>query len=832
LFTLLASATLLAAEPQSIRRPLVFEPNRGQAPAQVKWVARGPGYQLFLTTEGVTVMVKERPDPLPKRNVFSVTFPPAAQKRQISKPMYSAVSLKLIGSRPWNDVTGLEPTGGVSNYLLGNDPKAWHTNVPHYARIRANGVYDGIDLVFYSQGGNLEYDFIVAPGADPNQIRLAFEGQGRMRVDDKSGDLVLTTPGGSELLQIRPRVYQQVGDERVEVAGGYELLDHGRAAFALASYDPRQPLVIDPTVIFQHTFLGNDHDEASAVAVDANGNAYVTGLTNSYNFLNSCYSNCGAPATPPLQPDQPGMDAFVLAVNPQGNLLFVTYLGGEGYDAAYGIAVNASGIYITGTTTSIHFPQQNSKKTTDQDVFVTKMTLSGNRINYTAIVGGSGVDVGNSIAVDLASQQAYVTGTTYSGNFPNSYHITGAGPDPYDGGAGDVFVFYLDSFGNLAKSIRIPAKSIDWGSSIALAHDGSAWIAGMTCSSDFTALAPTPGAYRGSCSGFVVKWRPLLSSPQFARFLIGGQAVAVDPSGNGYVVGYDPIGYLGEIMELTKLDPTGAILKNVAVTGGAWFVEYARGNGIAVNAQGEVYITGYAQDNLMHHSGLYLVKLKSTLNASDLFEYLVEPGATGENGTGIAIFDGSPFNPPQIYIASTSNFAPTSGAPSSSRDALVYRLDDDWAGLGLKRLQNSSNQTQYINIESGAVAVSTIQPTWLSAEWNIIEQTPIAGDPAGQKVYWIQNQLKPDEFLNVESGSIQSTPIQPGWLNARWTFELVDGTTTFQIHNVGRPDEYLNIVNGVLAAGPRVTIPPPPPTKAGGAGIGRPTWYWILNPVN
>ena len=142
---------------------------------------------------------------------------------------------------------GLEPTGGVSNYIRGNDAKDSLNGIPHYARLSVAGVYDGVDLVFYSNGGDLEYDFVVAPGADPKQIRLAFDGQERMRVDEKSGDLVLTTAGGSELRQVRPQVYQQLGNQRVEVAGGYQLLDHGRAAFTLASYQHRRPLVIDPT---------------------------------------------------------------------------------------------------------------------------------------------------------------------------------------------------------------------------------------------------------------------------------------------------------------------------------------------------------------------------------------------------------------------------------------------------------------------------------------------------------------------------------------------------------------------------------------------------------
>jgi hypothetical protein len=224
------TSTFVSAAPQPppFRRPLVFEPNHGQALAAVKWIARGSGYQLLLTAEGAAITL---PDPSEKA-------PLAAGS---SKQTYSTVHMKLTGGWPWTGIEGLDPTGGVSNYLLGNDPRQWHTNIPHYARLTAAQVYDGIDLVFYSHGGDLEYDFVVAPGADPKQIRLAFDGVDHLRVDRESGDLLLETAGGSELRHIRPKVYQQVGNQRVEVAGGYEILDRRQATFALAAYDRQLP---------------------------------------------------------------------------------------------------------------------------------------------------------------------------------------------------------------------------------------------------------------------------------------------------------------------------------------------------------------------------------------------------------------------------------------------------------------------------------------------------------------------------------------------------------------------------------------------------------------
>jgi len=200
---LISSASFLAAA------PFAFEPNRGQSPTQAKWIARGPSYDLLLTDEGLTMMIHDGK----------------------SRTRSSAVRMKLEGSRPWKTLTGLEPTGGQA-----------HT--PRYAKVRAAGVYDGIDLVFHDHDGNLEYDFVVAPGADPSNILLAFEGLQRMRIDNQSGELILTTWGGSELRHACPKVYQQIGEKRVEIAGGYELLNSNRAAFTLARYDSRYPLAI------------------------------------------------------------------------------------------------------------------------------------------------------------------------------------------------------------------------------------------------------------------------------------------------------------------------------------------------------------------------------------------------------------------------------------------------------------------------------------------------------------------------------------------------------------------------------------------------------------
>src|ERR1700733_3185723 len=277
----LSGSTLLAAapaQPQTFHLPLTFEQNRGQAPKEVKWLGHGSSYRILFDGDGATFLLPEKYD-----TRAAVGRRPVSVHRSFQMK-YSVMRMKLAGGRPWKDISGVEPTGGVSNYQSLTDLKSWISNVPQYERVKVANVYEGIDLILYSNGKDLEYDFVVAPGADPKQVQVVFEGVKGMRVDEKSGDLVLTAPDGSELRQFRPKVYQQIAGKRVEVAGGYRLLGQGRAAFTLAAYDRSRALVIDPKVDFTTFYGGSSADVPLAVAVDDDGNSYITGYTSSRDF--------------------------------------------------------------------------------------------------------------------------------------------------------------------------------------------------------------------------------------------------------------------------------------------------------------------------------------------------------------------------------------------------------------------------------------------------------------------------------------------------------------------------------------------------------------------
>jgi hypothetical protein len=314
---------------------LSFEANQGQTDARVGFLARGSGYALFLTPTG---------------SVLRLQVPAGPGAGATPGSSEAVLGMRLVGANPATQLVGMDLLSGTSNYLIGNDPSQWHTNIADYARVEARGVYPGVNLVYYGNQRRLEYDFTVAPGADPGAIRLAFPGAESATLDDQ-GNLVLQTAGGAVVEQA-PVLYQEAGGVRQAVSGHYVLEENGQAGFAVGSYDQSKPLVIDPILSYS-TFLGGSGlDVGRGIAVDAAGNAYVTGTSASPNF----------PTANPLQATPGGAyNIFVAKLNPAGSaLVYSTYLGGSSGDNGYGIAVDASGnAYVTGTTSATNFPTAN-----------------------------------------------------------------------------------------------------------------------------------------------------------------------------------------------------------------------------------------------------------------------------------------------------------------------------------------------------------------------------------------------------------------------------------------------------------------------------------------
>jgi len=628
--------------------PLAFEPNVGQTDAQVRFLARGGGMTAFFTdTETVMVLSRSRQA---KKPVGPGRAEAPAEVEQ------TVVRMKLAGAGQPRRAIGLEKLPGISNYFIGNDPAKWRTDVPHYGRIQYEGVYPGIDLVWYGNQRRLEYDFVVAPGADPKQIQVAYEGVESLGVE-ANGELVLRT-GLGEVRQQKPRVYQETGGKRVEVGARYAIVAGNRVSFELARYDRRRELRIDPVVLVYSTYLGGSgEDRGNGIAVDGAGSAYVTGGTVSTNF----------PTRSPYQATHHGgdFDAFVTKLTPAGNaLVYSTYLGGSAGENGCGIAVDATGsAYVTGGTTSTDFPTQSPYQATLQgvgDAFVTKLTPGGDALSYSTYLGGNGTDVGYRIAVDGAGS-AYVTGVTTSTNFPTQSAYQAAYQGGWDGGW-DAFVTKLRPAGNaLVYSTYLGGSGDDYSGGIAVDATGSAYVTGYTQSTNFPTQSPYQAAHQGGWDAFVTKLTPAGNALVYSTYLGGsdfdwGSGIAVDAAGSAYVTGattstdfptqspYQATYHGGDCDAfVTKLMPAGNALFYSTYLGGSG---QENGKEIAVDAAGSAYVTGSTnstnfptqspyQAKNQGHNDVFVTKLTPAGNALSYSTYL--GGSSNDYASGMAV---------------------------------------------------------------------------------------------------------------------------------------------------------------------------------------------------
>ncbi|HEU4683280.1 MAG TPA: SBBP repeat-containing protein [Nitrospira sp.] len=677
-----ADARLAAA-----KIPIHFVPNRGQADGAVRFVGYGPGATLLLTNDAALVV-------------------DAASRTLLRQSIVN-------GTHP-SQVEGLDPFDGKSHFFLDRGPEGWQTDVPQFSRVSYRDVYPGIDLVYYGNGGTVEYDWIVAPGADPASITLALEGPERCRLDE-TGDLLLDTAAGT-LRLARPVVYQPVGAGRRSVEGGYVLESGNRVRYTIGAYDPRVPLIIDPNLhyatylggsgldvgydvaldthgyvyvtgetrspnfplknqvasaggdyeafvakldptlstLVYSTYLGGvGADRGHGIAVDPQGNAYITGYTTSPNFpvTNGAFdTTCGSDGA--CNPTTSGgrtyqySDAFIVKLDPSGKLVYGTYLGDSASDTGTGIAVDTLGTaYVTGSTQSRHFPTTPGAFRTEcvggnplsgfctQDAFVVRLNGAGSDLVYSTFLGGTNVDSGMDIAIDVnpgLASAAYITGVTQSvRDFPTTagaFRSAGAGLT-------DAFVTKLDPLGRkLLYSSYLGGSDYDDARGIAVDRDGSAYIIGQTASTDFptaNALDSTCGT-DGTCNFtgmnkyvdvFVTKVNPQGSGLVYSTYLGGSGiefagSIAVDGALSAYVTGettsddfpvVNPVqatnAALGSAEAfVAKLSPDGNALQYSTYLGG---IASEHGDGIAIDSQGNAYVTGMAGSGFPTTSGAF-----------------------------------------------------------------------------------------------------------------------------------------------------------------------------------------------------------------------------------
>lgn len=615
--------------------PLAFEENRGQTDSAVRYLARGRGSTLFLAQNEAVLQLR------------------GSQHRT------SALRMRLSNSAGGSYAPSTPALPGKVNYLQGNDPARWQCNLPTFAQVRHDEVYPGIDLVFYGKEGQFEYDFQVAPGADPEKIHMEFTGAEQAKLS-RSGDLLLRTTAGLVRHQ-RPVVYQKVNGTRRMVPGAFVLAAAKpgtpvEVSFRIGAYDPARPLVIDP-VVWYSTYLGGAaNDQGNAVAVAADGTTVVVGSTLSANFPRS--GGVQGPAT--------GFDAFVTKYAPTAAagvtpvMLFSTYLGGNGEDHANAVALDEIGhILVGGSTGSTNFPLLNAVQTTfgggavefPTDGFVTDLVADGTALRYSTYLGGSLNDTVNGIAAPQTAI-AVVTGTTDSVNFPLK---APAGSLPVQGNQpfADAFVSRLvttfSGASSLVASTYLGGGGIDVGADVAVGPGGDLFVTGSTTSINFPT---TTGAFR-------------TTDPDVIR------------NSGGTVTSNFTDAFVSRLSAFANL------LKSSTYLGGQ---ADDRGNGIAVDAAGNAMVTGgtfsanfprlRSVDSTFAEEEAFLTRLKASGAA---LEYSTFLGGSGkESGLAVAL---DPTGTDRVWITgrtTSTNFPltlPTQNTNHGGKDVFIAEIE-------------------------------------------------------------------------------------------------------------------------------------------------------------
>jgi hypothetical protein len=578
--------------------PVSFVENQGQTDARVRYLAQGNGYSFFMTPSEVML-----------------SFAKDSAEKQT--PQDLALALRFVGGNPRVEPQGSVRAPGVINDLRGADPSMWHTDIPQYRDVVYPDLWPKIDLRLRDQSGVLKYEFHVHPGASPADIQLAYDGADGLGLN-ATGGLQIATPLGT-LADSAPLSYQNIGGARVPVTSRYVLDDHanananGRFAFDVGRYQHDRDLIIDPGVQYT-TFLGGNSAETGAgIAVNAAGNAFVAGTTQSPNFptTTGAFARTGAA--------QNFSDVFVTKLNPAGSaLVYSTFVGGSDLEFGRRLAIDAAGnAYVTGQTKSSNFPTTGGAfdrslnippncprcATDNTDDFVFKLNAAGSALTYSTYLGGTDIDDARGIAVD-GSGNAYVTGETLSVDYPT----TAGAFDRTHGGDYDMFVTKLNPTGtSLVYSSFLGGAAVDNGERVALDSGGNAYLLGFSSSTDFPTTA---GAFDTTANGgfdaTLTKLNAAGSALVYSTYLGGddfdsGSALAVDSAGSAYVAGgtpstdfpttpgaYDTTNNAGDAF-VTKFNAAGSALVYSTFVGGSAFDSF---NGVVFDSAGNTWLTG------------------------------------------------------------------------------------------------------------------------------------------------------------------------------------------------------------------------------------------------
>jgi hypothetical protein len=690
--------------------PLVFEANQGQADPQVKFLFRGRGYTAFLTSGSMVLSLRPaRVVPIQQPgNDTTVGHPPTP---------VTTMQFRLSGAAQNPIMVGEDLLPGKINYFIGNNPAKWRTNVATYAKVRYRNVYPGIDLVYYGNHRQLEYDFVISPGADPGRIEFEIQGANQIQLDE-DGNLVLQTRSGDVHFQ-NPAVYQESSGRRVPVNGTYLVKDSTHIAFRVANYDQSRPLVIDPVLVYGTYLGGSGNDRATGIAVDSTGSVYISGYTDSADFPLANLGSLPAGAT----------HVFVAKLDATGsNLVYADYIGGNSQDFGYALVLDgANNVYVTGSTASTDFPMVNPYQGTypgSFNAFLTKISAAGSSLLYSTYLGGNGSDIPSSLAMD-SSGDVFVAGTTSSTNFPvaNAYQAT---VSPNQGGmlgnygfltkfspneSSLVYSTYLGGNSNVPFNCGgtpcwpTPYSAIN---GIAVDGNGNAYVAGGTNTYN---LPTTQGAYLTTDTtqlngnvGFVSRFDnsgALDYSTYFyeaSGILTNINGIAVDGSGSAYVTGSavsdgtfpitstsicDPnvYGWGCGYAFVSKFDPAASTLLYSTFLGAN---NYANPQAIALDANNDAYVVASTSSNTFgivngieaytSGSDVLLVEIDPLASTQLFATYL--GGSADESPAGLAVDSSG-----NLYIAGSTDstdFPVTQGAfqdmVGGNTDAFVMKI--------------------------------------------------------------------------------------------------------------------------------------------------------------
>jgi hypothetical protein len=644
-----------------------FEANQGQFEPGVRFVARGRSYALFLTPSGATLALQRTRGEA--RSVVSMTV---------------------------KDAAAVEPRGtlalpGRSNYFVGSDTTRWRSGVESYARVRYESALPGVDVEYHgTEGHELEYDLLLAAGVSPLGLELDFGGVSRIELT-ANGQALLHLPDGSTLVKAAPVAYQERAGQRIAVSAKYELRGGG-LGFSVGAYDRALPLVIDPVLTYATYFGGSSFDEAYGIAADAAGNTYIVGYTASTLF----------PTASPYQGSHAGgaYDAFVVKLDRAGqNIVYSTYLGGSGADIAYAVAVDALGnAYVAGLTTSANFPTQGALQGAlagSQDAFVTKLNAAGSALGYSTYLGGAQDDYAKGIAVSGAGA-VYLTGTTFSTNFPKAAPLQGT-----LSGTQDAFATQIAPGGaSLVYSTYLGGSANEYGYGIALDNAGNAYVVGSTTSPNFPTLNARQSSAGGAADAFLSKLNAAGSGFVFSTYLGGSsldEALGVSVTlGTAIVVGYTfstnfPVTFAAQEHPggnnhrdafITRFDPSGTALVYSTYLGGTG---NDSASGVATDSFGNAYIVGQTdssdlpvqsplegQSVLRGPGDAFVATVTATGSRFPYVTYL--GGAAEDHGAGIAEVAGTTYVVGSTQSVDFPKLAPIINGLVGAQDAFIVKL--------------------------------------------------------------------------------------------------------------------------------------------------------------